>query len=404
MPLAVLALAISGFAIGVAEFVIAGLLPDIGSALSVSTPTAGLLVSGYAIGVVVGAPTLAFAARRMERRRLLIQLMALFLAGTVLSAIAPTYAVLMAGRIVSALAHGAFFGVAMVVAAGLVAEDKRGRAISMIGAGLTLSTVLGVPLGTLVGQHLGWRWAFWLVALCAAAGLAGIAALVPVSRPDTAADLRSEISVLRRPAVVLTLLTTVFGFGGVMTSYTYIADTMTRVTGFSAGAVTMITMIFGLGMFAGNLVGGRLTDRRPTLALWGSLALLVAVLAVFTLTVHSKPAACVTVFFFGAAAFATIPPLQTRIMRQADGAPTLASASNIAAFNLANTAGPLLGGWVISAGFGYAALNGAAALVSAVGLVLALVTVAAGRAPARSRVTNAAPAVAPDNEPLSAQS
>ncbi|MGG7569379.1 MFS transporter [Streptomyces sirii] len=380
MPLAVLALTLSGFAIGVAEFIVAGLLPDIATDLSVSMPTAGTLVSGYALGVVIGAPTLAFAARRTERRRLLMALVALFLAGTVLSALAPTYPVLMAGRIVSALAHGAFFGVAMVVAASLVGQERRGRAIAMVGAGVTLSTLLGVPLGTLVGQHLGWRWAFGLVAIFAALGLVGIAAVVPVSHPEPSAGLRSEIAVLRRPAVVLTLLTTVLGFGGVMTSYTYIAAMMTEVTGFGSGAVTWITMLFGLGMFAGNLAGGRLTDRRPDAALCGSLALLTVVLASFTVTVHDKTAALATVFCFGAAGMATIPALQTRIMRLADGAPTLASASNIAAFNLANTAGPLLGGWCISSGLGYTALNTAGAAVSGTGLALATATVLAQRA------------------------
>ncbi len=379
MPIAVIALSLSGFAIGVTEFIIAGILPDIATDLGVSIPTAGLLVSGYALGVVVGAPLLTVLAARIERKRLLVQLMGLFLIGTLLSALAPTYTVLMAGRVISALAHGAFFGVAMVVASGLVAETKKGRAVSMVAAGLTLSTILGVPAGTLIGQNFGWRWAFWMVVVFGALGLAGISALLPRTPAPEGASLKTELQVLRRPQVLLILLTTVLGFGGVMTSYTYIAEMVTTVTGFEPSAVTMIMVLFGVGMFVGNLVSGRLADRAPKTAMCGSLAALVAVLAVFTLTVHDQIATCVTVFCFGAATFATIAPLQMLIMAKADGAPTLASASNIAAFNLANAAGPLLGGRIIAAGLGYAALNWAGALVSLAGLILAALTAAMDR-------------------------
>ncbi|MFD9864285.1 MFS transporter [Streptomyces alboflavus] len=390
MPIAVIALSLSGFAIGVTEFIIAGILPDIGSDLGVSIPTAGLLVSGYALGVVIGAPLLTVLCARTERKRLLIRLMALFLIGTVVSALAPTYGVLMAGRVLSALAHGAFFGVAMVVAADLVAGDRKGRAVSMVAAGLTMSTILGVPAGTFIGQNFGWRWAFWMVALFGAVGLAGISALVPRTPAPEGTGLRGELSVLRRPQVILVLLTTVLGFGGVMTSYTYIAEMVTKVTGFSDGAVTLIMVLFGVGMFVGNLISGRLADRAPNSAMCGSLALLTVVLAVFVLTVHDKTATCVTVFLFGAATFATISPLQMRIMAKADGAPTLASASNIAAFNLANAAGPLLGGQIIHAGLGYPALNWAGALVTLAGLLLAALGVAVER-----RAGAVAPAPAP---------
>ncbi|MFD5934040.1 MFS transporter [Streptomyces sp. NPDC060333] len=278
-----------------------------------------------------------------------------------------------------ALAHGAFFGVAMVVASGLVPEDRKGRAVSMVAAGLTLSTILGVPAGTSIGQHSGWRWAFWMVALFAAVGLAGIVSLVPRTPAPEGTGLRAELKVLRRPQVLLVLLTTVLGFGGVMTSYTYIAEMVTGVTGFTDGAVTLIMVLFGIGMFVGNLVSGRLADRAPRSAMCGALALLTLVLGAFTFTVHDKAATCVTVFLFGAATFATISPLQMRIMAKADGAPTLASASNVAAFNLANAAGPLLGGRIIDAGFGYPALNWAGALVTLAGLLLAGLGVAAER-------------------------
>ncbi|GHF27823.1 MULTISPECIES: MFS transporter [Streptomyces] len=379
MPIAVIALSLSGFAIGVTEFIIAGILPDIGSDLGVSVPTAGLLVSGYALGVVIGAPGLTVLCGRTERKRLLVRLMVLFLAGTLLSALAPNYGVLMAGRVLSAFAHGAYFGVAMVVAADLVPENRKARAVSMVAAGLTMSTILGVPAGTFIGQNFGWRWAFWMVALFGALGLAGIAALVPRTPAPQGTGLRAELGVLRRPQVVLVLLTTVLGFGGVMTSYTYIAEMATEVTGFSSGAVTLIMVLFGVGMFVGNLISGRVADRAPNAAMCGSLALLSIVLGAFTFTVHDKVATCVTVFLFGAATFATISPLQMRIMVKAEGAPTLASASNIAAFNLANAAGPLLGGRIIASGMGYPALNWAGALVTVAGLVLAGIGVAAER-------------------------
>lgn len=388
MPIAVLALALCAFAIGLTEFVVAGLLPNIATDLHISIPTAGLLVSGYALGVVVGAPVLTALTARSERRRVLTGLMALFLIGSVVSTLAPGYGVLMAGRIAAALAHGAFMGVAVVVAADLVPESKRGRAISLVVTGAALATVLGVPLGTLVGQQLGWRFAFALVTVCAAAGLAGITVWVPRMERAGAANLRAELTTLRQPQVAVVLLTTVLGFGGVMTAYTYIAEMVTRVTGFGAGAVIWITMLFGLGTFAGNLIGGRVTDRRPDLAVVESLAVLAAVLVLFTLTIHDKAATCVTVFLFGAAAFGTLTPLQTRIMAKAGAAPTLASAANVAAFNLANTLGPILGGVLIGAGVAYPLLNLAGALVTAVGLGVAVLTIRSDRA--------AVPETAPD--------
>ncbi|MFC9999301.1 MFS transporter [Nocardia sp. NPDC127526] len=375
MPIAVVALAVCAFAIGLTEFVVAGLLPDIAGDLHVSIPTAGMLVSGYAFGVVVGAPVLTALTGRTERRRLLTGLMTLFLAGTALSALASAYGMLMIGRVAAALAHGAFMGVAMATAADLVAPGKRGRAVSLVATGVTVATVLGVPLGTLVGQHLGWRSAFWLVILCAAIGLAGIMTLVPRAEPAATGDIRGELTVLRRPQVLLVLAATVLGFGGVMTSYTYIAEMVTRVTGFGAGAVTWITMLFGLGMFAGNLISGRVTDRHPRAAVLTAVAALALVLAAFTVTVHDKTATCVTVFLFGAAAGGTVIPMQMRIMAKAGDAPALASSANVAAFNLANTLGPLLGGALIGSGAGYPALNLAGAVVTAIGLGIAALAV-----------------------------
>ncbi|MVU79111.1 MFS transporter [Nocardia sp. ET3-3] len=379
MPIAVFALALCAFAIGLTEFVVAGLLPNIATDLHVTIPAAGLLVSGYALGVVIGAPLLTALTGGVERRRLLTGFMGLFLTGSVLSALAPGYAVLMIGRSAAALAHGAFMGVGIVAASEMVPQDKRGRAMSLVISGATLATVLGVPMGTMIGQHLGWRATFWVVTVCAAIGLAGVATLVPRADRSAAGHLRTELTTLRQRPVLLALLTTVLGFGGVMTSYTYIAEMATRVTGFASTTVIWITMLFGLGTFVGNLLSGRFTDRYPRAAAPGSLVLLALVLAVFTLTVHDKAATCVTVFLFGAAAFGTLAPLQMRIMAKAGAAPTLASATNVAAFNLANTIGPLLGGALLSAGFGYATLNLAGALFTALGLAVALRGLAADR-------------------------
>ncbi|GAB0105598.1 MFS transporter [Nocardia sp. JMUB6875] len=390
MPIAVFALALCAFAIGLTEFVVAGLLPDIATDLHVSIPAAGLLVSGYALGVVIGAPLLTALTGGVERRRLLTGLMGLFLAGSIVSALASGYAVLMIGRLAAALAHGAFMGVGIVAAAEMVPEARRGRAMSLVISGATLATVLGVPMGTLVGQHLGWRATFWVVTVCAAVGFAGVATLVPRAARRAAGNLRTELTTLRQRPVLLALLTTVLGFGGVMTSYTYIAEMATRVSGFASTSVIWITMLFGLGTFVGNLLSGRFTDRYPRAAAPGSLALLALVLAVFTLTSHDKTATCVTVFLFGAAAFGTLAPLQMAIMAKAGAAPTLASATNVAAFNLANTVGPLLGGALLSVGFGYATLNLAGALFTLLGLSVAL------RGLATDRPATAAAPVADD--------
>ncbi|MFF4651510.1 MFS transporter [Streptomyces sp. NPDC001380] len=389
MPLALLALAISAFGIGTTEFVIMGLLPEVAGDFAVSIPTAGLLISGYALGVVVGAPLLTALVTRRPRKHVLLGLMVLFIAGNLLSALAPTYGLLMAGRVVAALSHGAFFGVGAVVAAGLVAPAKRAGAIALMFTGLTVANVLGVPMGTLLGQHLGWRSTFWVVAGLGVVGLAGIAALVPNSPGDPDARLRRELAAFRRPQVWLALAMTALGFGGVFASFTYIAPMMTDVTGFAPSTVTWLLVLFGVGLFAGNLAGGRAADRALMPTLYVVLSALAVILVVFTATAHSKPLAAVTILFFGAAGFATVPPLQTRVMQQAEGAPTLASAANIAAFNLGNAGGAYLGGLAIEGGHGYTSPNwiGAALAVAA----LAATAVSAGL----ERRTRRAAAVAP---------
>jgi DHA1 family inner membrane transport protein len=379
MPLALLALAISAFAIGTTEFVITGLLPEIATGFAVDIPTAGLLVSGYALGVVVGAPLLTAAATRLRRKPVLLGLMGLFIAGNIGSALAGSYAEMMAGRVVASLCHGAFFGVGSVVAAGLVAPQRRAAAIAMMFTGLTVANVLGVPLGTVVGQAFGWRATFWVVAALGVAGAIGILALVPDRPADPASNLRVELAAFRRPQVWLALGMTALGFGGVFASFTYVAPIMTEVAGFPAGALTWLLLVFGAGLVVGNLVGARAADRAlmPTLVVL--LAALAAVLAIFAVTAASPILAVATLAAVGFIGFATVPGLQTRVMNAAGGAGTLASAANIAAFNLGNAAGAWLGGVAISAGFGLTSPDIVGAIMAAAGLAVALVAVGLDR-------------------------
>ena len=374
MPAALLALAISAFGIGTTEFVIMGLLPEVAGDFGVSIPSAGLLISGYALGVVVGAPVLTALASRVPRKTVLVALMGLFIAGNVLSALAPSYGLLMTGRVVAALSHGAFFGVGSVVAASLVAPAKQASAIALMFTGLTVANVLGVPAGTALGQAFGWRSTFWVVSALGVAGAIGILALVPHQKPDPGAGLRGELAVFRRPQVWLALAMTALGFAGVFASFTYIAPMMTEVAGFSSGAVTWLLVLFGAGLFAGNLLGGRAADRKLMPSLYVILAALALVLVAFVFTAHAKVPAAITIALFGAAGFATVPPLQARVMAKAEGAPALASAANIAAFNLGNAGGAWLGGQAIESGLGYTAPNWIGAVLAAAGLAVALVS------------------------------
>ncbi|GAA5152623.1 MULTISPECIES: MFS transporter [Amycolatopsis] len=374
MPVALFALALSAFGIGTTEFVIMGLLPEVAGDFGVSIPTAGLLISGYALGVVVGAPVLTALGSRVPRKTVLVGLMVLFIAGNLVSALAPGYGLLMTGRIVAALSHGAFFGVGSVVAASLVAPSKQASAIAMMFTGLTVANVLGVPAGTALGQHFGWRSTFWVVSALGVLGLLGILALVPRRTATPGNGLRSELAVFRRPQVWLALAMTALGFGGVFASFTYIAPMMTEVAGFSPGAVTWLLVLFGVGLVVGNLLGGRAADRALMPSLYTILAALAVVLAVFVFTAHAQLPAAVTIALFGAAGFATVPPLQARVMAKAEGAPALASAANIAAFNLGNAGGAWLGGLAIDSGLGYTAPNWIGALLAAGGLLVAVVS------------------------------
>ena len=372
MPIALWALAAGAFGIGTTEFVIMGLLPQVGADLGVSLSSAGLLVTGYALGVTLGAPPVAILTTHLPRKTLLLGLMVIFTLGNLACALAPGYGTLMAARVLTSLAHGAFFGVGSVVAAGLVRPDKQASAIALMFTGLTLANVLGVPFGTWLGQACGWRATFWAVSAVGLAAMAAIALLVPASNGDHQGNLRGELRALVRPQVLLGFLMTVLGFGGLFTAFTYIAPLLTELSGFPPSAVSPILLLFGVGLVLGNTYGGKLADRRLMPTLIGSLALLAAVLAIFALTVHGKAAAVITVAVLGAAAFATVPPLQMRVLAKAGGAPNLASAFNIAAFNLGNAAGAWLGGVTIDHGPGLGATPLTAAAVTAAGLLVAL--------------------------------
>ncbi|MEU6275725.1 MFS transporter [Streptomyces populi] len=390
MPLALLALAIGAFGIGTTEFVIMGLLPEIAADYGVSIPTAGLLVTGYALGVVLGAPLLTVLGNKVSRKRMLMLLMGLFVLGNLLSALAPGFGMMLTGRVITSLAHGSFFGLGSVVAADLVAADKKAGAIATMFTGLTVANIVGVPLGTFIGQAVGWRTTFVIVAALGVVGLLGILKLVPAMPRPEGAHLRRELTAFRNPQVLLAMAMTVLGFGGVFAAITYIAPMMTRVAGYSDGSVTWLLVLFGIGMFLGNLLGGRFADRALMPLLYVTLGGLAVVLALFTLFAHDKVLAAIAVLLVGALGFATVPPLQKRVLDQAHGAPTLASAVNIGAFNLGNALAAWLGGLVISAGFGYTSPNWVGAALAAAALGLAFWSAALERrAPATGPAADA---------------
>lgn len=390
MPLALLALAIGAFGIGTTEFVIMGLLPEVAADFQVSIPTAGFLVTGYALGVVLGAPLMTALGTRVTRKRMLMLLMGLFVVGNVISAVAPVFGVMVVGRVIASLAHGAFFGIGTVVAADLVAPQKKAGAIAMMFTGLTVANLVGVPLGTYIGQSAGWRTTFFAVAAIGVIGLLGVARLVPEQSRREGVRLRDELAAFRNVQVLLAMAMTVLGFGGVFAAITYITPMMTGIAGYSTSSVTWLLVLLGLGMVGGNLIGGRFADRHLMPLLYVSLGALAVVLALFTLTAHNKITAAVTIALIGGLGFATVPPLQKRVLDQAAEAPTLASAANIGAFNLGNALSAWLGGLVISAGLGYTAPNWIGAALAASALALAVVsgvlerrTVTTGRIVAR---------------------
>ncbi|MDN4642434.1 MFS transporter [Arthrobacter sp. PsM3] len=386
MPIGLIALALGGFGIGLTEFVIMGLLPEVAADFQVSEASAGWLISGYALAVVVGALLLTAAVTRFERKPVLAVLMVLFIAGNLVSAIAPDYALMMTGRIIAALAHGAFFGIGAVVAASMVAPTRKAGAIAIMFTGLTAANVLGVPFGTMLGQAAGWRSTFWAITGIGVLALLGILTLVPKTGTGEAAPgsargaLRRELRAFRSGQVWLSILVTILGYGGMFGAFTYIAFTLTEVTGFSASTVPWLLILFGVGLFIGNTAGGKAADRNVDRTLLVALAALVVVLVVFALTAGSQPVTIASMVLLGGFGFATVPGLQMRVMKYATTAPTLASGANIGAFNVGNALGAWMGGVTITAGLGYTSPIWAGAGITLLGLgVMVFAAVAAKR-------------------------
>ncbi|NGO09545.1 MFS transporter [Streptomyces sp. HC44] len=374
MPLALLALAVAAFGIGTTEFVMMGLLPDVAEDLHISIPTAGYLVSAYALGVVIGAPLLAAVTAKMSRRKVLIGLMVLFVAGNALSALAPDYHWLLAARFLSGLPHGAFFGVGAVVATGMVASERKARAVSLMFLGLTVANIAGVPVATLMGQALGWRSTFLGVSVIGLAAIVSLALLLPRDGSHApSAGLRGELAALRSLPVWLALGTTVAGFGALFSAYSYITPMLTDSAGYADSSVTLLLALFGVGATAGNLLGGRLADRSMRGTLFGGLVSLAAVLALFPVLMGTAWSAALAVVLLGTAAFVTSSPLLLMVMEKASSAPSLASSANQAAFNLANAGGAWIGGLALAAGFGVTSPALAGAVLAVLGLGVAAV-------------------------------
>ncbi|KQX82219.1 MULTISPECIES: MFS transporter [unclassified Streptomyces] len=384
MPLALLALAVGAFGIGTTEFVMMGLLPDVADDLHVSIPTAGHLVSSYALGVVIGAPLLAAVTARMSRRTVLISLMGLFVVGNALSAFAPGYDSLLAARFLSGLPHGAFFGVGAVVATNLVAPERKARSVSLMFLGLTVANIAGVPVATLMGQQLGWRATFLGVSVIGLAAIASLALLIPRDHAQApAVGLRRELAALRSLPVWLALGTTVAGFGALFSAYSYVTPMLTDSAGYADSSVTLLLALFGVGATIGNLLGGRLADHAMRPTLFGGLTSLVVVLALFPLLMTTAWGGALAVVLLGVAAFVTGSPLNLMVMEKAAAGPSLASSANQAAFNMANAGGAWLGGLALTAGLGVTSPALAGAVLAALGLVVAGVAAAvdARRAP-----------------------
>ncbi|MGY5807877.1 MFS transporter [Rhizobium sp. LEGMi198b] len=380
MPLALLVLALSSFAIGTTEFVIMGLLPEVATDLSISIPQAGWLVTGYALAVAIGAPIMAIATAHLRRRSTLIMLMGFFILGNLLCAIAPGYWVLMIARIVTALCHGAFFGIGSVVAASLVTEDRKARALALMFTGLTLANVLGVPLGTALGHALGWHAPFWIITLLGVASLIGLVLVLPKGEEVRQDSLARELLALRGLGLWLSLLTTVFFAAAMFTLFTYIAPLLRQITGVSPRWVSLTLLWMGIGLTIGNLIGGKLADWRLGTTLAGTFAAIALTSAIFSITSHSFVPAEITLFLWAAANFAAVPALQINVVGFGKDAPNLVSTINIGAFNTGNALGAWVGGVVIDTGFSLSHVPLAGAAMALLGLATVALIFATVRA------------------------
>ncbi|MFM0737180.1 MFS transporter [Paraburkholderia xenovorans] len=377
--LALLALAIGAFGIGTTEFSPMGLLPVIAEGVHVSIPSAGMLITAYAIGVMLGAPLMTLALSRWSRRSALITLMGIFTVGNLLSAVAPNYTTLLLARLVTSLNHGAFFGLGSLVAASVVPRHKQASAVATMFMGLTIANIGGVPAATWLGQTIGWRMSFVATAGLGVLAILSLLAALPRGEAGQRPHVRGELRVLTRPVVLTALATTVLGAGAMFTLYTYIAPTLEHITGASPGFVTAMLVLIGVGFSIGNMAGGRLADRSLNGSLIVFLSLLVAVMLAFPVLARTHLGAAGSVLVWGIATFAVVPPLQMRVMRAASEAPGLASSVNVGAFNLGNALGAAAGGAAISAGFGYDAVPLVGAAIATSGLLLVLLQMAQQR-------------------------
>jgi DHA1 family inner membrane transport protein len=376
MPAAIWALAIATFGIGTTEFVIAGLLPQIANEFGISISMAGYMATSYAFGVFIGAPLLIILGRQMQQKRMLAMLMVFFIVGNALTAWAPTFPVAIIGRLVTSLTHGAFIGIGSIIAAELVSEHKRTSAIAFMFSGMTLAGLIGIPAGTWLGQAISWRVTFYIIAFIGVVALIGIVKLVPKLPRQEGGSIKKEFAAFMDVNVLLAMGITVLGPAAFFTSITYIAPMMTNMTGFADSAVTWLLFLFGLGLFLGNIVGGKLADKALMPLLYWTLGLQAITLLLFWLFVESKYVSSLCIFLMAFFGFATVSPIQRLVMDKAKiaGAPNLAAAVNIGLFNLGNAIGAWLGGYVIASGYGYASPNWAGAGLSTMALLLAMVS------------------------------
>lgn len=370
-PIALISLTVGSFAIGMTEFVIMGILPNVAEDLNVSISTAGQLITMYALGVAIGAPILTILTQRIPQKKLLCLLMVLFILGNGISVFAPSYAVLMGARVVTALTHGTFFGVGAVIAANLVAPNKRAGAVSIMMAGLTISNIIGVPLGTFIGQHMGWRASFGAISIMGVIALIGILVFIPRIKLENPVRLMQQINALIQPKLLVYLLIGALGNAGLFTVFTYIAPMLQQVSGFAENRVTWILVLFGCGVTIGNIVGGKLADWKLMPSILGLYFSISIILTILTFTIHSPIAAVLTIFLWGVASFAVMPGLQVRVMSLAQDAPALASTATHSAGNLGNAAGAFIGGWVITH-LAITSLPWVGALLVGLGLILGI--------------------------------
>lgn len=355
-PWALYALAVGAFGIGTSEFVIMGLLLEVSKDLQISVFHAGMLITGYALGVVVGAPLLSLFASKFPKKNMLLALMGIFTLGNLLCAIAPTYEILMVSRIITSFSHGAFFGIGAIVATTLVPDHKKASAIALMFTGLTIANIMGVPAGTWIGQHFGWRATFWAVTMIGPVALVALAYFLPKDTHHDKINIKAEIAEVMKPPVLLGLLTTTFGFAGVFAVLTYIAPYLTQLVGFTDAAISPLLVLFGAGLILGNYLGGKIADKNIRRALYitlGSLGVVLLLLAAVSISPWMTVGALA---LFGIAGFATVPALQMDVLNRASKAATLASALNISAFNLGNALGAWAGGLVVASGISLSVL------------------------------------------------